>query len=168
MGAIAERAPVGAMSYIPQARPSPDCTAPGYRLRMSKRGAEEFGTFLASFISRSGRFPDATTFARTAEISPSAVSRWINGKDRPSAANLQKIAPLIGKTPTELFAIAYPEEAAGGDTEPDVGDPLIDELTGMLDPDSPLPDAERETLRTLVDRVIEPHRRHMRSRRRSS
>lgn len=166
MSAIAERLPNAAMSGIPRPRSSPAGDQSSYRLRMSKQGAEEFGTYLANFIARSGRFPDATTFARAAGISPSAVSRWVNGRERPSPTALQKIAPHIGTTPRELFAIAYPELSGDAAPEPAATEPVLAELAAMLDPGSPLSDEDRETIRTLVDRVIDSWRKQMRGRRR--
>lgn len=166
MSAIAERLPNTAKSRIPRPRPSPDGDPPRYDLRMSKQGAEAFGTYLAKFIARSGRFPDATTFARAANVSPSAVSRWINGKDRPSVGTLEKIAPHMRVTVAELVAIAYPENNGNGPApEPAATDPLIDELAAMLDPGSPLEDSDRAALRDLLGRIAEPHRKQMRRRR---
>jgi transcriptional regulator with XRE-family HTH domain len=165
MSAIAERLPGAAKSRALGSGLSPGRDQTSYRLRMSKRGAEEFGKYLANFIARSGRFPDATTFARAANVSPSAVSRWVNGRERPSPAALQKIAPHVGVTSQQLFAIAYPERATGTAPEPEVTDPRIAELAAMVAPDSPLSVEEREMLLVIVDRIIEPHRKQMRRRR---
>lgn len=85
---------------------------------MSKQGAERFGQYLAEFIARSSRFANASAFAAEAGVSPSAVSRWLRGKERPAADALPKIAPLIGVSATQLFAIAYPEQADEMDTQP--------------------------------------------------
>jgi transcriptional regulator with XRE-family HTH domain len=133
---------------------------------MSKQGAEAFGRYLAEFVARSGRFRDRTSLGRAAGVDPSSMSRYIRGEQRPDLKTLRKLAPIMGATTNELIAIAYPEDT--GEVEPLLVevDPLVSELAAMLAADSPLSVQERETVRTLVDRVIDPHRRQMRSRRR--
>lgn len=99
---------------------STDRDQSGYCLRVSKQGAEgaeRFGRYLSEFLARSSRFANASAFADAAGISRSAVSRWVNGKERPAAGALPKIAPLMGVTADQLFAIAYPELANEG-TQP--------------------------------------------------
>lgn len=87
-------------------------------MRVSKQGAERFGQYLSEFIARSSRFANASAFAAEAGVSPSAVSRWIRGRERPAAEALPKIAPLMGVSATQLFAIAYPELVDEADTRP--------------------------------------------------
>lgn len=165
MSAIVKRRLSAPLGQIPRPRPSPDRDHPRYRLHMSKQGAAAFGAYLANFIAHSGRFPNPTALAREAGVHPAALSRYINGHDRPSPRTLEKLAPCIGASVADLVAIAYPEHRGEPAGPAATADPLVAELAAMLANDSPLSAADRETARTLVDRVIDPYRRQMRRRR---
>ena len=103
-----------------------------YRLRMSKRGADQFGRYLANYVAQSDRFPHPTALARAAGISPAAVSRWINSKERPTPRLLEKLAPVMGVEPAELFAIAYPEIAGAESGPPEPLPRVIQQIVGVL------------------------------------
>lgn len=139
----------------------------GYRLRVGKDPGETFGTYLAKAIAASG-YPTPTDFARAADISPSAISRWIRSLDRPTVRMLEKIAPKLGADVRDLVALAYPEALRDDRPAPVARPaihPLAEELGRMLDLDSPLAQADREYISGVVERLIDPYRRTMRKRR---
>jgi transcriptional regulator with XRE-family HTH domain len=140
----------------------------GYRLRVSKQGTDAFGQYLANFLAHSTTYASASEFARDAGVSPSAVSRWINRKERPTPRLLERIAPKMGRPPAELIRLAYPESAAEALAELAVAHephPLAAEIDRMLSPDSPVPAEDRQLLEALLERVVEPLRQHMRPQR---
>jgi transcriptional regulator with XRE-family HTH domain len=139
-----------------------------YRLLVSKdREVPTFPEWLAAAIET--RYDSDSAFARAAGVSPSVVSRWVKGELTPTPKALQKIAPALGVNATTLSAIAYPE--LGGELpessyqQPRPVHPLARDVDRLLGEDSPVPDAERETLASLVEAVVSPYRRYLRKRR---
>jgi transcriptional regulator with XRE-family HTH domain len=152
---------------VPAPRRRVDDLGSRYGLHVSKDQADAFQRYLATLIAESD-YPHATAFARDAGVSPSAVSRWINGKERPAPRLIPAIAAKLGRPVREMMEMAYPEiEADAATVVPELveTDPLARELDRMLDDESPLSDEDRHAIRTIVDRVIEPYRRQMRRRR---
>lgn len=138
----------------------------GYCLHVSKQGAQAFGEYLANFIAHSGRYPNATAFAIAVGVNPAAVSRWINAKERPAPRSLEKLAPHMGVSVQNLFAIAYPEESADV-ALPDLPElhPLARDINQILSDDSSIGKDDRDALETYLDVVIDPYRKRLRRRR---
>lgn len=135
-----------------------------YRLRMSEQELPTFAEFLAAAIPRA-HYATPTDFARTAGVHPSIVSRWLKG-DRPTLRLLERIAPYLRVSVRQLVAVAYPGE---DEYQPDAPapHPLALDIERLLADDSPVPDAERATLATLIEHVVAPYRRYLRKRRAS-
>jgi transcriptional regulator with XRE-family HTH domain len=120
-----------------------------------------FGAYLKEAIRAAG-FPTPTHFARAAGTDPSVVLRWLSEEQRPTIRSIDRIAPVLGLTVNELVVAAYPDRlAVTAATE----SALVAELGAMLAADSPLPEADRRALETVLDRMIEPYRKVMRRRR---
>lgn len=128
----------------------------------SPKRAVGFGAYLKEAIRAAG-FPTPTHFARAAGTDPSVVLRWLSEEQRPTIRSIDRIAPVLGKTINELVVAAYPDRLAAP-AEP-AESTLAAELTAMLAADSPIPEADRRALETVLDRMIEPYRKVMRRRR---
>ena len=128
------------------------------------RAATGFGGYLKEAIL-AARFPTPTHFARAVGTDPSVVLRWLSEEQRPTITSIERIAPVLGKTIPELVVAAYPDRLAGPPPSAPATHPLVHELARMLADDSPIPQADRAALETVLDRMIEPYRRLMRRRR---
>lgn len=122
---------------------------------MRKEVPQAFGPYLARAIAAAG-YPHATAFAREVGISPSSVSRWIRGEERPTVRLLERIAASLNVDIRELVALAYPE-AVPADA-PRLTTPLAAELDRLIGPDSSLSVGDQAFLRDVVDRLIAPYR----------
>jgi hypothetical protein len=124
-----------------------------------------FGSYLREAIL-AAHFPTPTHFARAVGTDPSVVLRWLSEEQRPTIRSIEKIAPVLGKTINEMVLAAYPDRLAGGAqaTIPQLH-PMAYELGRMLAADSPIPDADRQALVAVLDRMLEPYRKLMRRRR---
>jgi len=161
--------------YAAQTRPPTQAAAPtrlptspgqvraGYGLRVSKDGAVAFGRYLANWIA-SSRYPTATDFARDAGVSPSAVSRWLSGKERPTPRKLEQIAPKMGVKVSDLVGIAYSDIDHDAQELPEVPR-LAAELAYAIGPDSPLAEGDRVYIHDMADRLIAPYRHQLAARR---
>ncbi|NUT52369.1 MAG: helix-turn-helix transcriptional regulator [Saccharothrix sp.] len=114
-------------------------------------------------------YESAEDFARKSGgvVSNSSVSRWLARKSVPSARKIEQIAPLMHITPERLMAICYPS-MAGGRTVTVMPDkpihPLARELDRMIGDGSPLAEDTRDVIERLVDSVLAPYRKLLRSR----
>ncbi len=124
-----------------------------------------FGAYLRDAILAAG-FPTPTHFARAVGTDPSVVLRWLSEEQRPTIRSIDKIAPVLGRTINEMVLAAYPDRL-GGSATPAVAQlhPMAYELGRMLAADSPIPEADRRALETVLDRMLEPYRKVMRRRR---
>lgn len=77
--------------------------------------AQSFGEWLLGEITAAGE--SQAWLARQVGVSPSSVSRWINGEDLPSEENCRRIARAINRPEDEV------RERAG---YPPVSDPAVD------------------------------------------
>jgi transcriptional regulator with XRE-family HTH domain len=127
----------------------------------SPERAVGFGAYLKEAIRAAG-FPTPTHFARAAGTDPSVVLRWLSEEQRPTIRSIDRIAPVLGRTINELVVAAYPDRLAAAEPAEST---LVAELAGMLAADSPIPEADRRALETVLDRMIEPYRKVMRRRR---
>jgi transcriptional regulator with XRE-family HTH domain len=127
-------------------------------------GPVGFGVYLRNAIRASG-FGTPTHFARAVGTDPSVVLRWINEEQRPTIRSIERIAPTLGLTINEMVAAAYPDRTRDQPTEPPPLHPLARELSRMVANDSPLSTADRESLISMLDDLLEPYRRDLRRRR---
>ena len=122
----------------------------------------EFVAYLRSAIGAAG-FATPTQFAREAELDPSVVLRWLAGTQRPTSRSLERVAPILGRSTSEMVRAAYPERFADG------GDAPMHELAYVVDrvlsSDSPVPDKERDALEQVLRRMLEPYRQELQQRR---
>lgn len=125
------------------------------------QGAKAFGEYFANALART-TYPNPTTFARAAKVSPAAVSRWVNGQQRPSPRLMEKIAPFLpgpvdGHADVrDLIAIAYPEGIGDG-TAPvrlQPMHPLATRLNLYLSADGPLTPDLRTELERAEERLL--------------
>jgi transcriptional regulator with XRE-family HTH domain len=144
-----------------------------YRLRVSKQASVDFGRYIANLIAGSS-YPNASAFARDAGVSPSSVSRWINGHERPAPRLIPQVAAKLGRPVSELLAMAYPDESTQATEPPPLAEvhPLVGRLGRWLAPDSPLPPEGRQTIEfyvgNLLDAVEAQYRDRMKRRPRSA
>jgi transcriptional regulator with XRE-family HTH domain len=126
-----------------------------------------FGRYLKEAILVA-RFATPTHFARAAGIDPSVVLRWLSEEQRPTIRSLERIAPILRTTMNELVRAAYPDRLnVPAPASPRVH-PLARELDVMLGDQSPIPEADRRALETVLDRMLDPYRHVMRRRRRTA
>jgi transcriptional regulator with XRE-family HTH domain len=125
----------------------------------SPKRAGSFGAYLKEAIRAAG-FDTPTHFARAAGTDPSVVLRWLSEEQRPTIRSIDRVAPILGRTVNELVRAAYPDRLAGA-----AENALTAEIAAMLASDSPLAEADRRALETVLDRMIEPYRKVMRRRR---
>ena len=125
-----------------------------------------FGAYLRESIL-AAQFPTPTHFARAVGTDPSVVLRWLNEEQRPTIRSIERIAPVLGKTINEMVLAAYPDRLGGSPAAPAAPPlhPIAYELGRILAPDSPVDEADRRALETVLDRMIEPYRKVMRRRR---
>jgi transcriptional regulator with XRE-family HTH domain len=123
-----------------------------------------FGAYLKETIQAAG-FPTPTHFARAAGTDPSVVLRWLSEEQRPTIRSIERIAPVLGKSINELVVAAYPDRVGDAAPAPRPAHPLAHELGLMLADDSPIAEADRRALETVLDRMLEPYRKVLRRRR---
>lgn len=127
-----------------------------------------FGEFLRLQMIRAGNLRPAD-IERETGLDASLVGKWMRDKARPSPVNLARLAPAIDVALPELLArsghVAHAEFGTAEPPEVEEIDPLVVELSRMLDPNGGLSADKRHELATLVDRVISPYRRDLRKRR---
>lgn len=124
-----------------------------------------FGVYLRDAILAAG-FTTPTQFAREVGTDPSVVLRWISGEQRPTISSIERIAPVLGRSITDMVTAAYPDRVG----QPMAAPPpqihaLAYELGRILAEDSPVPPEERAALASVLDRMLEPYRRDLRRRR---
>jgi hypothetical protein len=140
-----------------------------YALRMSKDQQRDFADVLQAAIDK--WYESAEDFARKSEgrVSNSSLSRWLARRSLPSAKMIEVIAPMMHMTPNRLMAICYPGTASGraavaaGPVDRPIH-PLARELDRMIGAGSPLAEDVRDLIVKLVDAVLAPYRKLMRSR----
>jgi transcriptional regulator with XRE-family HTH domain len=124
-----------------------------------------FGVYLRDAILAAG-FATPTHFAREVGTDPSVVLRWINGEQRPTISSIERIAPVLGRSITDMVTAAYPDRV--GPRPPAAAPqlhPLAYEIGRVLAEDSPVPPAERAALESVLEKMLEAYRRDMRRRR---
>jgi hypothetical protein len=127
--------------------------------------SNDFVAYLRSAI-RSAGFATPTQFARKAALDPSVVLRWLGGTQRPTIRSLERIAPILGRTTSEMVRAAYPDRLGqGGDTNAAPMHELGYEVGRLLGAESPIAPEDREFLKRVLDTMLEPYRFQTRARR---
>ncbi len=114
-----------------------------------------FGDWLAERIHEAGyRSPSA--FATAADLQPSVVHRWINGKVQPTPDALVKAARPLQVRVTEMLArgLGLPELE-----ESTVLHPLAVRVNRLLTDHDLVPAEEQHMLETVLDRLLTPAER---------
>ncbi len=116
---------------------------------------DDFGSWLQSRIAEAGyRSPSA--FAIAADLQPSVVHRWINGKVRPTPDGLVKAAKPLRIRVTEMLArgLDIPELEQHHELHP-----LAVRVNRLLTDHDLIPAEEQRMLETMLDRLITPPER---------
>jgi transcriptional regulator with XRE-family HTH domain len=125
-----------------------------------------FGEYLRDAIHAAG-YATPTQFARAVATDPSVVLRWLSGDQRPTIRSLERVAPALNRTISELVGAAYPDRLPETEITPSPVHlhPIGYEIGLMLAENSPLSTKDRDALITVLERMLEPYRRDMRRRR---
>lgn len=137
---------------------------------MHQAQPHDFADYLRSAI-RSAGFATPTQFARKAELDPSVVLRWLGGSQRPTVRSLERVAPLLGRSTSEMVRAAYPDRMGPDNAGAAPMHELGYEVGRLLGDSSPIPPDERKFLERVLNTMLEPYRqgqRPRRSRRRST
>jgi transcriptional regulator with XRE-family HTH domain len=126
--------------------------------------SHDFAEYLRSAI-RSAGFATPTQFARKAELDPSVVLRWLGGSQRPTVRSLERVAPILGRSTSEMVQAAYPGRLDSEESQAAPMHELGYEVGRLLSEDSPLPPEERKFLERFLNTVLEPYRQEQRPRR---
>jgi hypothetical protein len=122
----------------------------------------DFGSFLRTAIRAAG-YASPTAFAREAELDPSVVLRWLGGVQRPTVSSLERVAPLLRRSTSDMVRAAYPERL-GTQAEAPMHE-LAYVVDRVLGSESTVPAKDREALEHVLRRMLEPYRRELRQRR---
>lgn len=125
---------------------------------------QDFVDYLRSAI-RSAGFATPTQFARKADLDPSVVLRWLGGTQRPTIRSLERVAPILGRSTSEMVRAAYPDRLGPDDSNSAPMHELGYEVGRLLSDDSPIAPEEREFLKRVLNTMLEPYRPDNRSRR---
>jgi transcriptional regulator with XRE-family HTH domain len=123
----------------------------------------------------------AAALARTANVSPSTVTRLIyGGVANPDTDTLGRIAAALIDAQLDPRTASVDRDTAvaakhgallaaaghhtGVDADPAVYDPLVLELQRMIGSDSPLSREDIEFLRAMTSRLIDPYRSQLQKR----
>lgn len=85
-------------------------------------------------------------------VSPSTVGNWLDGKHKPEAAMISKLADLASFQWSQLFEIVYPQPNGGQADSGAKLDPLALEILQMV---AGRPDAEQEAILATVKALVE-------------
>jgi transcriptional regulator with XRE-family HTH domain len=125
-------------------------------------GPASFGDYLRRAIHAAG-FGSPSQFARAASLDPSVVLRWLSGSQRPTVHSLEKVAPMLGKSTSDLVRAAYPDRV-GDDGRPQLHE-LAEMVNNMLASDSPIAPERRKRLREALEIMLESFKPDMQRRR---
>lgn len=123
----------------------------------------DFANYLRSAIRAAG-FATPTHFARQADLDPSVVLRWLAGTQRPTVRSLERVAPILGRSTSEMVRAAYPDRLGGEDHAGAPMHELAYVVDRVLANDSPIPMKDREALEQVLTLMLEPYRRGLRQR----
>ena len=126
--------------------------------------SHDFAEYLRAAI-RSAGFSTPTQFARKADLDPSVVLRWLGGSQRPTVRSLERVAPILGRSTSEMVRAAYPGRLDSDDADVAPMHELGYEVGRLLSDRSPIPPEERKFLERVLNTVLEPYRREQRPRR---
>ncbi|WP_326564517.1 helix-turn-helix domain-containing protein [Micromonospora peucetia] len=131
---------------------------------MSDRQPTRFGLYVLRKMAAHNPPLTQSDLARQVPVSQSTISRWIFKEGLPEYGKLEALAPVLGVTVDEMLAQAGYGRQAADASEATAMHPLALELDQMLGEASRVPEAEREHLRIIIDRVIDPYRKPRRRR----
>lgn len=114
------------------------------------------GEFVLRRMAEIGMTRQSELAAR-AQISDSTVHRIIYRDDRINPATLVAVARALDLPPRDLMGFFYPVSASEADDRRE-SDPLSAEIGRMLGADSPIPEADRNKLRIILDAVVASYR----------
>lgn len=126
--------------------------------------SRDFADYLRSAIKSAG-FATPTQFARKADLDPSVVLRWLGGSQRPTVRSLERVAPILGRSTSEMVRAAYPGRLDSDDAGAAPMHELGYEVGRLLSEQSPIPPEERKFLERMLNTVLEPYRQERRPRR---
>lgn len=121
---------------------------------------EEFRKYVITHARNAGIANSSVALAAAVGTSQSNVSRWFRGVEKPSVANLQKIADRVPGTEfTHLMVLAGRASVEDMNlplrpAQPRELHPLAYELDGLLAETSSLTSAERQQLAEMVERIM--------------
>jgi hypothetical protein len=115
----------------------------------------EFGSWLAARITEAG-YRSPSGFATAADLQPSMVLRWINGKVQPTPEALVKAAKALRVRVSEMLArgLNIPELEETHELHP-----LAVRVNRLLTDHDLVPEDERRMLETMLDRFLTPPER---------
>jgi transcriptional regulator with XRE-family HTH domain len=126
--------------------------------------SNDFVEYLRAAI-RSAGFATPTQFARKADLDPSVVLRWLGGGQRPTIRSLERVAPLLGRSVSEMVRAAYPDRVGPDHTRTTTMHELGYEVGRLLGADSPIAAEDRQFLERVLNTMLEPYRPGQRPRR---
>lgn len=126
--------------------------------------SNDFVAYLRSAI-RSAGFATPTQFARKAALDPSVVLRWLGGTQRPTIRSLERVAPILGRSTSEMVRAAYPDRLGPADSGAAPMHELGYEVGRLLGDASPIAPEDREFLTRVLNTMLEPYRDQQRPRR---
>lgn len=124
---------------------------------MQHNQADDFVEYLRSAIRGAG-YSTPTQFARKAELDPSVVLRWLTGGQRPTIRSLERVAPLLGRSTSEMVRAAYPDRFDRDDKNAAPMHELGYEVGRLLGADSNISAEDRCFLERLLNTILEPYR----------
>jgi transcriptional regulator with XRE-family HTH domain len=140
----------------------------------------DYEAFQRYILAAAAGVPGVHTQADIARIagipSASLLSKWFRGREQPSDASLRKIKEGFARhgVAVSLRDMAHLagrtlEDEPGPDIAPPFVevDPYVARVATVLDPEQGLTDEERGTVRAMLDLILPPLERLMRSRRRT-
>jgi len=130
---------------------------------------ERFQDFVVNHAVNQG-IVGRQALAERAGIKVGMLSKYYSGQERPSIGTLEKIHAAIHCDWNELL-VAAGRASANVTAKPTIPPltlhPRAQEINTMLIDASPLSPKDREYIESMIDRLIDPYRRQMRTRRKT-
>lgn len=143
-----------------------------YPSRMGRAQADQgpdFAAVLGASIAR--HYGSRGAFARAAGVAEASVSRWVNRQSLPDRQRIQQIAPYVldGKgrpyPAAKLLSLAHPDLSLDGGRDVQLRQlhRLALEIDELLGEGSTVPDGTREDLESVLESLLNPYRRYLKS-----
>lgn len=167
------RSAIGTARVAPWTAPGlrePDPTALDFvRMRTADAGFdhEKFQDYVVKCAFAQG-IEGRAALATTSGINRSSLSKWYTGEEQPSIVSLKKLASVIRAPINDLLVLAghMAADELGKlpvPPSPPKVRPVVSNLAKVLAEDSPLSQATKDQIETLVGLVVDPALREMRS-----